>query len=148
MLETIQHVIVPIDNEALKASPIPSAGAQLPVFGIPSRPTERVEVLSVAIGCQGVIVVDATDTCFVSLVYHSKSASSNTTLLTGAAGTPGDLKAAGSIVLHEPVTIWSGAQSMSPGDSLYAPLTITTPDTAGDGYFFVVTYKVREYSGQ
>lgn len=141
----INFAIVPIDNEALKATPVPAA-AILPVFAAPSVPNMRVEVLAIGITA-GILVVDAADTAFVSLVYHDASADADTTILTGAAASPGDLKAAGGQTIHECLTLWTGVQSLDPGDTIRAPLTITTPTTAGDGYYFTVAYRVKEFNG-
>lgn len=143
----IQFAITPIDNEALKATPVPAA-AVLPVFSVPSAPNCRVEVLSISLGASGVLVVDAADPVTLNLVYHDASADADTTLLTGTAGNPGDLKAAGGLTVQETLTIWSGNKSLDPGDSIRAPLTITTPTTAGDGYYFVTAYRVKEWNGE
>lgn len=148
MFEQVLINITPIDNEALKASPIPSAGAKLPVFAVPSIPNFSVDVVSISLVCEGVLVVDATDPITASLVFHDKSAAADTTLLTGTAGNPGDFKAAGGLTVKECKTLWTGSQRLDAGDSILAPLTITTPDTAGDGYAWVIAYKVKEYSGQ
>ena len=146
-MSDIQFLHVPIDNEALKAVPVPAA-AVLPVFGAPSVPNSRFEVLSIGVGATGVLVVDGTNTVLLDLVYHDASADSDTTLVTGAAGAAGDLKAAGGLVLNEVFTLWQGTQSMDPGDTIRAPLTITDPDTAGMGYYFVVAYRVKVWNGQ
>lgn len=142
----IQFVIVPIDNEALKATPVPAAPL-LPVFGVPSAPNVRVEVLSIAIA-GNVLVVDAADPVTLDLVYWDASEDADTTLLTGAAGALGDLKAAGGLTAKEALTLWHGCQSLDPGDTIHAALTITTPTTAGDGYHFIVAYRVKEWGGQ
>ena len=146
MSETIKFAIVPIDNEALKATPVPD-DAVLPVFGVPSAPGSRVEVLSIGIA-GAILVVDAADPITLNLTYHDASADSDTTLLTGAAGALGDLKAAGGLTANEVLTLWHGVQSMDPGDTIRAPLSIVTPTTAGDGYYFVVGYRVRQWNGQ
>lgn len=142
----LQYLIVPIDNETLKATPVPAAPV-LPVFGVPSSPKQRVEVKSVGIGASGVLVIDTT-ACTINLVFRDSSANSETTLLTGAEGALGDLEAAGGIVLNEVQTIWQGSQSMEEGDTIRAPLTITSPTTPGDGYYFVVCYRIKEYLGE
>lgn len=147
MYTGLQIAIVPIDNESLKASPVPAA-ALWPVFGAPSFPNCQFQVEAIALGCSGVAVIDAADPCTFNLVFHDKSAAANTTLLTGAAGAAGDMKAAGGVVAKEVVTVWSGKQILDPGDSIYAPVTETTVTTAGDGYYFVVAYRVREWNGE
>lgn len=142
----LQFAVVPIDNEALKATPVPAAPV-FPVFGAPSTPNVRVEVVSVSIA-GAVLVVDAADPVTINLVYHDASGDADTTLLTGAAGAVGDLKAAGGLTANELLTIWRGNQSLDPGDTIRAPLTTTTPTTAGDGYYFLVGYRIKEYSGE
>ena len=142
----IQFAIVPIDNEALKATPVPAA-AVLPVFGAPSVPNCRIEVVSIGIA-GAILVVDAANTVLVDLEYHDASADTDTNLLTGGAGDLGDLKAAGGLTANEVLTLWHGVQSLDPGDTIRAPLTITTPTTAGDGYYFVVGYRVKVWNGQ
>ena len=143
----IHFMHVPIDNEALKTTPVPAA-AVLPVFAAPNIPNNRVEVLYVGMTCAGVLAVDAADTILVNLSYHDASADTDTTLVTGAAGAAGDLKAAYMAVIREVYTLFQGVQSLDPGDTLVAPMTITTPTTAGDGYAFVVAYRVKEWNGQ
>lgn len=140
----IQFQMVPIDNEALKASPVPSGGAVLPVFAVPSLPNVNIEVVSVGIVYMGVIPVDGTDALTGTLNFWDASADSATALASAV-----NLKSTNtSLVLKETFTFWTGRQRMDPGDTLSMPLTITTPDTAGDGGFFVVGYRVKEYSGE
>lgn len=143
----IKYVIVNIDNEALKASPIPSGGALLPVFSVPNIPNCSVEVVSVSLTA-GILATDGTNDLLLNLSFHDKSAASNTTLLTGANGAAGDLKAAGGFTVFEGLTIWKGSQVLDAGDSIHGILTITTPDVAGDGYHFTVGYRVLEWNGQ
>lgn len=140
----VQFICVPIDNEALKASPVPSGGAVVPVFAVPSVPGQRIEVLSVSLTYMGVIPIDATDAITGTLNFWDASADAATALATAV-----NLKSTNtSLVLKEAFTIWQGCQSMDPGDTLSMPLTITTPDTAGDGGFLTVVFRVKEYSGQ
>ena len=143
----IQFAIVPIDNEAVKATPVPAAPIW-PIFAAPNIPNNRVEVLYVGMACSGVLLVDAADTAFVSLSFHDASADTDTTLVTGAAGTAGDMKAAYMTVIREVYTLFNGVQSLDPGDTLNGLVTITTPTTAGDGYYFIVAYRVKEWNGQ
>lgn len=142
----INFAIVPIDNEAVKGTPVPAAPI-LPVFAAPNIPNNRVEVLYVGMGCAGVLVIDGTPVT-VDLVFHDASADSNTTIVTGAVSAAGDLEAAYMTVIREVYTLFLGVQSLDPGDTLVAPLTITAPETAGDGYFFVVAYRIKEWGGQ
>lgn len=140
----IQFQMVPIDNEALKASPIPAGGAVLPVFACPSIPNVAIEVVSVGLVYMGVIPVDATDAITGTLNFWDASADAATALATAV-----NLKSTNtSLVLKEAFTIWQGTQSMDPGDTLSVPLTITTPDTAGDGGFWTVVYRVKDWNGQ
>ena len=139
----INFTTVPIDNEALKATPVPSS-AVLPVFGVPSAPNCRVEVLSVSLTYAGVIPIDASNVMTGDLSFHDASADSDTVLADDYS-----IKSTNaSIVLREALTIWSGCQSMDSGDTLSFILTVTTPDTAADGGYFTVAYRIKEYSGQ
>lgn len=139
----IQFAIVPIDNEALKATPVPGS-AVLPVFGSPSLPNSRIEVLSVSIGYMGVIPVDGSHAITGDLNFHDASADSDTVLENDYS-----IKSTNaSLVLKETLTIWHGTQSLDPGDTLSFILTVSTPDTAADGGFFVVAYRVKEWGGQ
>lgn len=140
----IQFAIMPIDNEALKASPVPSGGAVLPVFAVPSAPNVRVEVIGVGVGYMGVIPVDGTDALTGTLNFWDASAAAATALATSV-----NLKSTNaSLVLKNAWTFWTGNQSMDAGDTLSMPLTITTPDTAADGGFFVVAYRIKEWNGE
>lgn len=139
----IQFAIVPIDNEAIKATPVPSA-AVLPVFAAPSAPNCRIEVLSVSVGYMGVIPVDGTHAFTGDLNFHDASADTDTVLENDY-----NFKSTNaSLVLKETTTFWHGCQSLDPGDTLSLITTITTPDTAGDGGFFLVAYRVKEWNGQ
>ena len=139
----IMFAQVPIDNEALKATPVPAA-AVLPVFAVPSLPNSRVEVLSVSITYAGVIPVDGTHAMTGDLNFHDASADTDTVLENDYS-----IKSTNaSLVLKEALTIWHGCQSMDPGDTLSFILTITTPDTAADGGFFTVAYRVTAWGGQ
>jgi len=142
----LQFAVVPIDGQATFTTPVPAAAQPL-LFATPSRPNSRVEVLNIAV-VASILMVDAADPITVDLVYYDASANAATTLLTGAAGAAGDLKAAGGLVANEAFTIWSGVQSLDPGDTIRAVFTITTPTTAGEGYTFIVTYRVKEWNGQ
>lgn len=143
----LQLLIVPLDNEGLKAVPVPDDTSQI-IFGLPSVPGCRAEIYSISL--TGVVAVaDGTDPASVNLVYHDASADTDTTLLTGATGALGDLEAsAGIFVVNEFVTIWQGTQSLDPGDTIRADVTITTPETAGEGYAFLIVYRVKEWNGQ
>lgn len=143
----ISFALVPIDNEAIKATPVPAA-AVLPVFAVPNIVNCRVEVLYVGIGAAGVLAIDAAETILMNLSFHDASADSDTTLVTGAAGAAGDMKAAYVSVIREVYTLFSGVQSMENGDTLVAVSTFNTPTTAGDGYFFLVAYRIKEWGGQ
>lgn len=140
----IQLQMTAIDNEALKASPVPSGGAVLPVFAVPQLPNCRVEVYSVGIVYMGVIPIDGTDALTGTLNFWDSSAAAATALATAV-----NLKSTNaSIVLKDVFTFFTGVQSMDPGDTLSMPLTITTPDTAADGGYFVVAYRIKEYNGE
>lgn len=143
----LQFAFVPIDNEALKAAPVPAAPV-FPVFACPESPNCRVEVVYIGIACAGVLVVDAADVILLDLVFHDASADTNTTFMTGAAGAAGDLKAAQMGVIRETTLLSRGLRTLDPGDTIVAPLTIVTPTTAGDGYYFVVAYRVKEWNGE
>lgn len=139
----INFAIVPIDNEAIKATPVPD-DAVLPVFAVPSRPNCRVEVLSVSLTYMGVIPVDGSHAFTGDLTFYDASANTATVLADDV-----DLKSTNaSLVLKEAYTIWTGVQSMDPGDTLSMVTTITTPDTAGDGGVFTVAYRVKEWGGE
>ena len=139
----IMFAQVPIDNEALKATPVPGA-AVLPVFAVPSAPNCRIEVLSVAISYHGVIPIDATHAITGDLNFHDASANSDTVLLDDYS-----IKSTNSsIVAKEALAIWNGCQSLDPGDTLSFILTVTTPDTAADGGLFTVAYRVKEWGGE
>lgn len=143
-LSPVMFAYMPIDNEALKASPVPSGGAVLPVFGVPSIPNARIEVVSVGIGYMGVIPVDGTDPITGTLNWFDASAAAATALATAV-----NLKSTNtSLVLKNIFTFWTGNQSMDVQDTLSMALTITTPDTAADGGMFVVGYKVRDWNGE
>jgi hypothetical protein len=43
-------------------------------------------------------------------------------------------------------TIWQGSQVLDPGDTANAEFTTTTPDTAAEGFAFIVGYKVLKHS--
>jgi len=139
--------LVPVDNEYLKAVPVPDDGSLI-LIGCPSIPGIRMEVYSVSI--TGVTAVaDGTDAATVTLQFHDASADSDTALLTGATGALGDLEAsAGIFVVNEFVTIWQGTQSLDPGDTIRADVGIVTPETAGEGYAFLVAYRIKEWNGQ
>lgn len=143
----IQFMIVSIDNEGLKAVPVPDDMSQI-IFGAPSAPSSRVEIYSISISCD-VAVADGTDAATFNLVYRDASADTETTLLTGATGAFGDLEATAAIlVAREWVTVWQGVQSLDPGDSIRCDITITTPETAGEGYAFLIAYRIKEWNGQ
>ena len=143
----LQLMVVPLDNEGLKATPVPDDISQI-IFGLPSAPNCRAEVYSISL--TGVTAVaDGTDAATLNLVFHDASADTDTTLLTGATGALGDLEATAAIfVVNEFVTIWHGVQSLDPGDTIRADVTITTPETAGEGYAFLIVYRVKEWGGQ
>ena len=143
----INLALVPVDNEYLKQTPVPDDGSQV-VFGCPSAPGIRIEVLSVSWSAV-TLPTDGTNPITVNIVFHDASADSDTTLLTGAAGAAGDLlSAAGISVANEFVTIWNGLQTMDPGDTIRFDLTVTTPDVAGEGGAFLVAYRIKEWNGQ
>ena len=143
----IQFLIVPLDNEYLKAVPVPDDGSQI-IFGCPSVPNCRVEVLSIS-WCAVTLPIDGADPVTQNLVFHDASADADTTLLTGAAGALGDLLAAAGIaVANEFVTIWHGVRSLDPGDTIRADLTIVTPTTAGEGGAWLIAYRIKEWGGQ
>lgn len=139
----IMFAQVPIDNEALKATPVPSA-AVIPLFALPSSPNSRVEVLSVSLSYHGVVPIDATHAITGDVSFHDASADTDTVLQDDYS-----VKSTNTaIVLKESVTIWQGCQSFDPGDTLSFVLTVTTPDTAADGGLFTVAYRVKEWNGQ
>ena len=139
----IQFAMVPIDNEAIKATPVPAA-AVLPVFAAPGGINCRIEVYSVSVGYMGVIPIDGTHAFTGDLNFHDASADTDTVLENDY-----NFKSTNSaLVLKETTTFWQGVQSLDPGDTLSLVTTITTPDTAGDGGFFLVAYRVKEYGGQ
>mgnify|MGYP001565540638 CR=1 FL=1 len=143
----IQFMVVPVDNEYLKAVPVPDDGSQV-IFGCPSLPGCRVEVLSIS-WTAVTLPVDAADPVTVTLNFHDASADTDTALLTGAAGALGDLlSAAGISVANEFVTVWHGVQSMDPGDTIRFDLTVVTPTTAGEGGAFLVAFRIKEWNGQ
>lgn len=142
----INFSVTPVDGQAVFTTPVPASPVPV-IFAAPSSPNVRIEVVSISV-IANILVVDAADPITVNLVYHDASADADTTLLTGGAGALGDLKAAGGLSANEALTLWTGAQSLDPGDSIRAPLTITTPTTAGEGYAFIVGYRVKEYNGQ
>lgn len=143
----LQFAIVPLDNEVLKATPVPDDADQL-IFGMPSLPNCRAEVYSVSL-MGHVAVADGTDAATYNIVYHDASADTDTTLLTGATGSAGDLESdTDAFTADECITVWHGVQSLDPGDTIRVALTITTPETAGEGYAFVVVYRIKEWNGQ
>lgn len=133
---------VPIDNELLKASPVPDDGV-IVFFAAPSVPNCRVEVLAVGL-TYNIVPIDGTDALTGDITYHDASADSDTVLLNdfNAKSTNTNL------VANECYTLWTGVQSLDPGDTLRLPLTITSPDTAGLGGLITVAYRVKEWNGE
>ena len=143
----LQFMVVPLDNEYGKATPVPDDGSQI-IFGLPSLPNSRAEVYSVS-WTAVTLPVDAADPVTTNVVFHDASADTDTTLLTGAAGALGDLlSGAGISVANEFVTIWHGVQSLDPGDTIRIDLGIVTPTTAIEGGAFLVAYRIKEWGGQ
>ncbi len=142
----ISIAIVPIEDGYFAASPV-TADADPVVFAAPASPNCRIEVLGIDIICTTQLTIDASAEILINLVYHDASGDADTTLLTGAAGELGDLKTI-ELDLNESYHLWHGSQSLDPGDSIRAPIDVSTPDTAGVGYAFVVAYRVQEWGGQ
>jgi hypothetical protein len=133
---------VPIDNELIKATPVPDDGKVI-IFAVPSRPNSRVEVLSVSL-VYNVIPIDASNVATGDLIFHDASADSDTVLLDDFDA----LSTNASLVANEAFTLWAGKQSMDAGDTLRIALTITTPDTAGLGGLITIAYRVQEWNGE
>lgn len=143
----IQFTIVPISDTYLLATPVPANG-EVTLMAAPAAPNSRIEVVSIDIICADQLAVDATNDVLVGTIkFHDASGDSDTTLFTGAAAGAGDLLTA-VLDLNESYHLWHGSQSLDPSDSIRAILTTTTPDTPGQGYSFIVGYRVREWNGQ
>jgi hypothetical protein len=138
----IQFATVAIDNELLKATPVPDDGQQV-LFAAPSRPGCRIEVLSVSL-CYAIVPVDGSNVATYDLSYYDASANSATVLLDDADA----LSTNASLIAYENYTVWVGVQSLDPGDTITAKYTITTPDTAGLGGLWTVAYRVKEWNGE
>lgn len=133
---------IPIDNELLKATPVPDDG-KVVFFAVPSRPNSRVEVLGVSIS-YNVVPIDGTDAITGDIIFHDSSADTDTVLSDDF-----NYKSTNaSLVANEAFTVWAGKQSMDAGDTLRLALTITTPDTAGLGGLITVAYRVQEWNGE
>lgn len=140
-------VTTTLEDGYLAASPV-TADADPLVIACPAGFNCSMEVKYVGIICTTQLVVDGSNEVKIAtLSHHDVSADSDTTLLTGAAGAAGDLLTA-VLDLNEVYTLYEGTVRLDPGDSIRAPLDVTTPDTAGVGYAFVVAYRVKEWSGE
>lgn len=143
----IHFAIAPIADAYLAASPTP-ANAKVNIFAAPASPNSRIEVISIDVVCSQQLAVDGTNDVLVGTIkLHDASADSDTTLFTGAAAGAGDLLTA-VLDLNEAYHLWSGVARLEPGDSIFATLTTTTPDTPGQGYAFIVAYRVKEWNGE
>jgi hypothetical protein len=138
----ISFAFSPIDNEAIKATPVPDDAVH-PVFSLPSTPNVSAEVYSVSI-MYNIVPVDASHAFTADLIFHDASADSDTVLADDV-----DMKSTNTAILaNEMATIWTGLQRLDPGDSLRLAFTITTPDTAGLGGITAAAYRVKEWAGQ
>lgn len=145
----IKYDTIPILDTHLLAAPAPTNGVTL-LHQVPLVPNGRHEILSVDIVCMKQLAIDATDTVLVNTItpYDASAAADAAVLFTGGAAAAGDLKAAGMTALKNVVRLYSGRYSLEAGDSIRAILATVSPDTAGQGYFFIVGYRVRDYNGQ
>lgn len=135
----IQFAIVPIDNETVKATPVPDDATQI-IFGMPSKPNCRAEVLSIGVSFV-TLPADGSNVFTYDLVFHDASADADTVLLDDANMLSG-------ITASEILTVWTGNQSLDPGDTIRSVFTVTTPDTAGVGGAWVVAYRIKEWGGE
>lgn len=143
----INFAVVHIPDTYLLASPVPDDG-EITLMAAPASPNCRIEVVNIDIICADQLAVDGSNDVLVGTIkFHDASGDADTTLFTGAAGGAGDLLTA-VLDLNEAYHLWHGAQSLDPGDSIRAVLTVTTPDTPGQGYSFIVGYRVKEWGGQ
>lgn len=138
----IQLQVVPLDNEAFKATPIPT-NAEFLIFAAPQKPGCRVEVYSVDL-VWATIPIDATDAITFDLSFHDASADTDTVLQDDFSAKSTNT----SLVARESATVWTGVQSMDPGDTLSAIFATTSPDTAGKGGALTVAYRIKEWNGQ
>jgi hypothetical protein len=138
-MSDIQFAMVPLDNELVKATAVPDDGEQV-LFVAPAAPNCRVEVLAVTVAW-AIAPVDASNVITGDLVYYDASANSATVIADDV-----DFEAVDTA--YEGRSIWSGVQSLDPGDTITLKFTITTPDTAGLGGVFCVAYRVREWNGE
>lgn len=130
---------VAIDNEILKATPVPDDG-QVIIFQCPASPACRIEVVGVDIAF-AVAPVDATNVITGDLVFYDASGNAATVIAD-------DLDFEGVDTAYEGRHLWTGVQSMDEGDTITLKLTVTTPDTAALGGLVTVAYRIKEWSGQ
>lgn len=131
--------LIPIDNEILKATPVPDDG-QVVIFLCPPSPANRIEVTGVSITF-AVAPVDASNVITGDLVFYDASANAATVIAD-------DLDFEGVDTAYEGRALWTGVQSLDEGDTITLKLTVTTPDTAALGGLVAVSYRIKEWSGQ
>jgi len=129
---------VPVADVILHTIPV---GADVGLLVIPDGFNESVELLSIAIAANQ-LVVDGSNVATLDIEFHDDSANSDANLVAAF-----NLLAAGGNTVLEGTTIWQGSQIMDPGDRLNAEFTLTTPDTAGLGYHFTLECRIVSRSG-
>jgi hypothetical protein len=85
--------------------------------------------------------VDASNVITFDLDFHDVSADTNTTIAD-------DVDIEDVDVAYEARTVWTGVQSLDPGDTLTLKLTETDVDTAALGGLVTVAYRIKEWNGQ
>lgn len=131
----VQLINVPVADPILAAAPV---GTEVGLFIVPDNANFQVALLSVTVACN-VLVVDGTDPVTVDIEWVDDSAADAVANLAAAF----DLEAITVLVGNE---VWRGSQILDPGDRVNAEFTRTTPDTAGQGYHFVVEYRILRRS--
>ena len=131
----INIAVVTVPEVLVFTTPV---GTDLALFAVPDNVNLQVELLSVGVK-HNVLLVDASNVGTVDIEWVDDSESDAVANLAAAF----DLLTTTNLVYNE---IWRGSQVLDAGDSVNAEFTLTTPDTAGEGYAFIIEYRILRRS--
>ena len=113
-------------------------GTDLALFAVPDNANIQIELLSVGV-THNVLIVDGGNVFTLDLEWVDDSNSDTVANLVAAF----DMLTTTNLVYNE---IFRGSQILDAGDKVNAEFTSSTPTTAGEGYAFIVEYRVLRHS--
>ncbi|KKM96713.1 hypothetical protein LCGC14_1175330 [marine sediment metagenome] len=126
---------VPVADVLLFTTPV---GTDLGLFAVPDGANFQIELLSIGV-ISNVLLADGSNVGTVDIEWTDDSNSDTVANLVAAF----DLLTATNLIYNQ---VWRGSQILDPGDRVNAEFTLTTPDTAGEGYAFILEYRVLRHS--